>query len=81
MDQSRSKSELNLFTWTGCVRAAKWKKSTAFRADGIGYIHVPDTANDGNRELLQKSMYAYKNKEALIIDERYNGGGFIPVWS
>jgi len=23
-------------------------------------------------------MYAFHNKEALIIDDRYNGGGFIP---
>jgi tricorn protease len=43
----------------------------------IGYIHVPDTAFQGNRELF-KGMYAFHNKEALIIDERYNGGGFIP---
>jgi tricorn protease len=44
----------------------------------IGYIHVPDTSTQGNTELY-KGMYAYKNKEALIIDDRYNGGGFIPV--
>ncbi len=44
----------------------------------IGYIHVPDTAQAGNTELF-KGMYAYRHKEALIIDERYNGGGFIPV--
>lgn len=44
----------------------------------IGYIHVPDTARAGNTELF-KGMYAYGRKEALIIDDRYNGGGFIPV--
>jgi tricorn protease len=44
----------------------------------IGYFYVPDTAVEGNTELF-KGMYAYKNKEALIIDERYNGGGFIPT--
>jgi tricorn protease len=44
----------------------------------IGYIYVPDTSTQGNTELY-KGMYAYKNKEALIIDDRYNGGGFIPV--
>jgi tricorn protease len=44
----------------------------------IGYIYVPDTARAGNTELF-KGMYAYWNKEALIIDERYNGGGFIPT--
>jgi tricorn protease len=43
----------------------------------IGYIHVPNTAVEGNRELF-KGMYAYHEKEALIIDDRYNGGGFIP---
>jgi len=47
-------------------------------SDGkIGYIHVPNTAYEGNRELF-KGMYAYHDKEALIIDDRYNGGGFIP---
>jgi hypothetical protein len=43
----------------------------------IGYIHVPNTSTEGNRELFH-GMYAYFDKEALIIDERYNGGGFIP---
>jgi tricorn protease len=43
----------------------------------IGYIHVPNTAIEGNRELF-KGMLAYNHKDALIIDDRYNGGGFIP---
>ena len=43
----------------------------------IGYIHVPNTAVEGSRELF-KGMVAYNDKEALIIDDRYNGGGFIP---
>ncbi|RXQ91589.1 acetyl-CoA synthetase [Ancylomarina salipaludis] len=47
-------------------------------SDGkIGYIHVPNTAVEGNRE-LHRGMYAYHDKQALIIDDRYNGGGFIP---
>jgi tricorn protease len=44
----------------------------------IGYFHVPNTAQDGNRELF-RGLYTYHNKEALIIDVRYNGGGFIPA--
>ena len=44
----------------------------------IGYIYVPNTAVSGNRELY-KGMYAFRHKEALIIDERYNGGGWNPV--
>jgi len=43
----------------------------------IGYIYVPDTAEDGNRELF-KGIYTYSDKEAFIIDDRYNGGGFPP---
>ncbi|MGD9387711.1 MAG: PDZ domain-containing protein [Gammaproteobacteria bacterium] len=43
----------------------------------VGYIHVPNTAVDGNRELF-KGMLAEARRDALIIDDRYNGGGFIP---
>ncbi len=43
----------------------------------IGYFHVPNTSIQGNRELF-KGFYAFEDKDALIIDERYNGGGFIP---
>jgi tricorn protease len=47
-------------------------------SDGrIGYIHVPNTAVEGSREVF-RGMLAYGAKEALIIDDRYNGGGFIP---
>ncbi|MBS7457509.1 S41 family peptidase [Coralloluteibacterium stylophorae] len=43
----------------------------------IGYIHVPNTAVEGSRELF-RGLVAYADKDALIIDDRYNGGGFIP---
>ncbi|MBN2633309.1 MAG: PD40 domain-containing protein [Bacteroidales bacterium] len=43
----------------------------------IGYIYVPNTSTEGTREIYH-GMYTYFDKEALIIDERYNGGGFIP---
>jgi tricorn protease len=43
----------------------------------IGYIHLPNTAGEGNRELF-KYFYPQVGKEALIVDDRYNGGGFIP---
>jgi len=43
----------------------------------IGYIHVPDTHLSGNRELF-KGIYSFNDKEALIIDDRYNGGGWSP---
>jgi tricorn protease len=43
----------------------------------IGYMHLPNTGPEGNRELV-KAFYPQVDKEALIIDDRYNGGGFIP---
>lgn len=68
-------SELSLFylDWVRTRRAMVDKLS----GGRIGYFHVPDTSMAGNRELY-KGFYAFRHKEALIIDERYNGGGFIP---
>ena len=43
----------------------------------VGYLHLPDTAFDGNR-MLQKLFYSQAEKPALVVDDRYNGGGFIP---
>jgi tricorn protease len=42
-----------------------------------GYMHVPDTSIPGITEFA-KAFYAQSDKDALIIDERWNGGGFIP---
>ncbi len=68
-------SELELFSldWVNQRRAMVDKLS----GGRIGYIYVPNTATEGNRELY-RGMYAYHDKEALIIDDRYNGGGYIP---
>jgi tricorn protease len=47
-------------------------------SDGrIGYIHLPNTAGAGNRELF-KYFYPQAGKDALVVDVRYNGGGFVP---
>ncbi len=43
----------------------------------IGYLHLPDTAFDGARAFA-KAYYPQTRMEGLIVDERYNGGGFIP---
>lgn len=68
-----SELELFYFDWVNQRRALVDKLS----GGKIGYIHVPNTSFEGNRELYH-GMYTYFNKEALIIDDRYNGGGFIP---
>ncbi len=68
-----SELELRYLDWVESRRAMVDRMSNG----RIGYIHVPNTSFEGNRELF-RGMYAYHEKEALIIDDRYNGGGFIP---
>lgn len=68
-----SEQELRYFNWVLERRAMVDKLS----GGKIGYIHVPNTAIEGNRE-LHRGMYSFNDKDALIIDDRYNGGGFIP---
>jgi tricorn protease len=68
-----SELELKYFDWVNTRREMVDRLS----GGRIGYIHVPNTAQDGTRE-LSRGMYAYHDKDALIIDERFNGGGFIP---
>src|SRR5437764_1258894 len=59
-------------------RSTLFPYTTLFRSGGrIGYIHLPNTAVEGNRELF-RGFYSQSTKEALILDDRYNGGGFIP---
>ena len=43
----------------------------------VGYIYVPNTGVDGQNDLVRQFMGQY-DKDALIIDERWNGGGQIP---
>jgi len=64
------------------LRYLDWITSRAALVDElsggrIGYVHLPDTAGAGNRA-LQKFFYSQSSKDGLIIDDRYNGGGFIP---
>jgi tricorn protease len=48
------------------------------RTDGrVGYVYVPNTGVDGQTELVRQ-FNAQFEKEALIIDERFNSGGQIP---
>lgn len=43
----------------------------------VGYIYVPNTGTDGQDDLFRQ-FYGQRDKAALIIDERWNGGGQIP---
>ena len=69
----RSEANLRYLDWLHSRRAMVDRLS----GGRVGYIHVPNTAVEGNRELF-KNFYPQANKDALVIDDRYNGGGFIP---
>jgi tricorn protease len=40
----------------------------------LGYVHLPDMGQDGIREFV-KQYYPQRDKEGLVIDDRWNGGG------
>ncbi len=44
----------------------------------VGYIYVPNTGVDGQNDLFRQ-FAGQKDRAALIIDERWNGGGQIPT--
>jgi tricorn protease len=68
-----SEANLRYLDWVKS-RMAMTEKLSGGR---VGYIHLPDTAQPGNR-MLQKLFISQSEKPALLIDDRYNGGGFIP---
>lgn len=42
----------------------------------IGYVHIPNMMQEGLNEFV-KYFYPQIRKEGIIIDDRYNGGGFV----
>jgi tricorn protease len=64
---------LRYVDWVATNRA-KVAKATGGR---VAYIHVPDTAIGGMREFTRQ-FYPQVDKDGIIVDERWNGGGFIP---
>ena len=54
------------------------REKVAKATDGrIAYIHVPNTAVSGIQG-FSKDYYPQTDRDGIIVDERFNGGGFIP---
>jgi tricorn protease len=65
-----SDSSLRYRAWVEANRAY-----VAERSDGrVGYVHVPDTGINGQTELVRQ-FNGQHGLDALIVDERWNGGG------
>ena len=65
-------SQLYYLKWVN-ENIEKVNKATNGR---VGYVHIPDMGVEGLNEFV-KYYYPQLNKEALIIDVRGNGGGFV----
>jgi tricorn protease len=64
------------------LRLTDWvasnREKVAKATDGrVAYVYVPNTAKAGIQEFA-KQFYPQTEKDGIIVDERFNGGGFIP---
>jgi tricorn protease len=55
---------------------ANRRKVDAMSGGKIAYVYMPDTAGAGYTN-FNRYFYAQLNKQALVLDERYNEGGLI----
>lgn len=54
------------------------QKETEKLSDGkLGFMHVRAMDNDGFRAFYEQVLGKYPNKDALIVDTRFNGGGWL----
>ncbi len=62
------------------IRYREWVEGCRMHVDEttagrVGYVHLPDMGQNGLREFA-RYFYPQYHKHAMIIDARYNGGGF-----
>ncbi len=69
-----SETDLRYRAWIERRRAYIDEKTNG----AVGYIYVPDTGVNGQNDLVRQ-FYGQAHKAALIIDDRWNGGGQIPT--
>ena len=66
----RDESDLHYLAWVEHNRA----RALALSDGKVGYVHLPDMGAAGIREFVRQ-YYPQRDRQALIIDDRYNGGG------
>lgn len=67
-----SERQLRYRDWVDRNRATVAEKTKGM----VGYVHIPAMGEDGLIEFA-KSFYPQYYKDGMIIDVRYNGGGFV----
>lgn len=83
LDENDRKVAVKLIPNDGGLRFRGWieakRKYIEEKTEGkVGYIYVVNTGVPGQNDLFRQ-FYGQVNKEALIIDDRWNGGGQIPT--
>lgn len=60
-------------------RWVKQRKALVDKLSGgkIGYIHIQAMNSESFRKVYSELMGRYRNREAIILDTRYNGGGWL----
>jgi len=69
-----SESDLRYRAWIEHNRSYVERRS----GGRVGYLHVPDTGVNGQNNLFRQ-FYGQIAMPALIVDERWNGGGQVPT--
>ena len=69
-----SEAALRYRAWIEAKRAYVFEKT----GGKVGYIYVPNTGRDGQSDLFRQ-FFGQRGMDALVIDERWNGGGQIPT--
>lgn len=83
LDDKAREITLELLSSERDVRYRSWiERNRAYVAEKtggkVGYIYVPNTGVDGQDDLVRQ-YFGQIDRAALIIDERWNGGGQIPT--
>jgi tricorn protease len=73
VETMNSEARLRYLAWVEKSR----KRVEEASGGKVGYIYVPNTAADGQTELVRQ-FSAQFHKVGLVIDERFNSGGQIP---
>ncbi len=83
LDDDDKRVSVNTMRGDTNLRFRGWIEANRKRVDEatdgkVGYIYVVNTGIPGQNDLVRQ-FYAQMGKEALIIDDRWNGGGQIPT--
>ncbi len=83
LDEKDKKIAIKLRGTDDDLRFRQWieanRRYVDEKSDGkVGYIYVVNTGVPGQNDLV-RMLFSQLHKEALIIDDRWNGGGQIPT--